>query len=117
MKVFFSSLGVGVISILCTYIYFYHYIDTVAGEIGVLIQKIIHNPDYQTLTTGSYTIAGFIVPLIWGVTFGVVTAGLLGTNFIEGIKERWWLLVLGGGSSLIPTLYCVIGMTFFMEGS
>jgi hypothetical protein len=117
MKVLLSNLGAGIITVLCTIFYYNRYIDSVAEKISILIQRIVLNPSYQTQTSGAYIVAEFIVPLVWGVALGVVAAGLLENSFIEGVKTRWWIPVFCSLCSILPSIYYVVFMTFFMEGS
>ena len=113
MKSVFSSLSVALASFLCTVLYYNRFIDDAAS----LIQKTMPTSDYYIRTTGSYFLVEFVVPLIWGVIFGAIAVWLLERNFLKGIRDRWWLPLLGGFFAILPSLYYVIFMTFFMEGS
>ena len=111
------SLLSGLISFSCTIFYYYRYTDDVAQTIRSVIQRIGSISSYHVLTTSSYILAEFAVPLAWGLAWGVVAAGLLERSVIEGIKNHWRILVFSAFCALFPGIYYTVGMTFFMEGS
>jgi hypothetical protein len=85
-------------------------------NIGIAYLHAIYLGDYIAQITG-YVVDLYVVPALFGLITGTVAVGLLEHNVLVGLREHWWILLMSGFFALLPSLYYVVFMTFFMEGS
>lgn len=118
MTLVFSCMTVAGPSFLISLVYGTYFGSRMADYLGALFQRVFPYSSYEVKSLVSYTIGLFFIPLIWGLLIGGLVWCFENSMMEEGgIRLRWWFLVIGAVSSLLPFVYYVVFMTFFMEGS
>jgi uncharacterized membrane protein YjjB (DUF3815 family) len=98
MRTFLSCIVLAVINVGIAYLHAVYFGDRIARVTGYFVDL-------------------YIIPAVFGLITGTLVIELLNHDFSAGLKSHWWIIIVGIIFALLPSLYYVIGMTFFMKGS
>jgi len=88
---------------------------------GIIISSMygycVHFADRVAQVAGGYIVAMFIVPAVFGALLGRIAAGCCGVGSGKGWNIYWWMIPLGVLLANIPSVYYIVFLMFFMEGS